>query len=170
MCTGVVCCAAVCSTGQCGIFLNLAVAVGVNTHPAPDVKRASVCHSDRPSLAGSGLLGSRSSPGQCVKHWGNIFCLPEQLLINCPFTRLKTPPPPPCCTLSQFLPGSLTLTPLPLPLNEPQGCQGRWKAGRGGVSGNEGRIYEERDRTRAGAVLLCTSLSSTRCHNTASAL
>lgn len=31
------------------------------------------------------LICSHSSSRQSVKHWGKIFCLPEQLLINCPF-------------------------------------------------------------------------------------
>lgn len=34
---------------------------------------------------GTALICSHSSSRQSVKHWGKIFCLPEQLLINCPF-------------------------------------------------------------------------------------
>lgn len=31
------------------------------------------------------LIRPHSSSRQSAKHWGKIFCLPEQLLINCPF-------------------------------------------------------------------------------------
>lgn len=34
---------------------------------------------------GTALICSHSSSRQSAKHWGKIFCLPEQLLINCPF-------------------------------------------------------------------------------------
>lgn len=55
---------------------------------------------------GTALIRSHSSSRQSVKHWGKIFCLPEQLLINCPFIDaqdkfcLLSPPPP----LLRFLP------------------------------------------------------------------
>lgn len=60
-----------------------------------------------PSIA---LICSHSSSRQSVKHWGKIFCLPEQLLINCPFidaqdkfcllylSPLPPSPPPPFYT------------------------------------------------------------------------
>lgn len=38
---------------------------------------------------GTALICSHSSSRQSVKHWGKIFCLPEQLLINCPFIHVQ---------------------------------------------------------------------------------
>lgn len=38
---------------------------------------------------GTALICSHSSSRQSVKHWGKIFCLPEQLLINCPFIDVQ---------------------------------------------------------------------------------
>lgn len=62
---------------------------------------------------GTALICSHSSSRQSVKHWGKIFCLPEQLLINCPFIDAQdkfcllslpplSPPSPPHLTTLTF--------------------------------------------------------------------
>lgn len=56
---------------------------------------------------GTALICSHSSSRQSVKHWGKIFCLPEQLLINCPFIDAQDK----FCLLS--LPSSLCSHPPP---------------------------------------------------------
>lgn len=105
------------------------------------------------------LICSHSSSRQSVKHWGKIFCLPEQLLINCPFidaqdkfcllSFLLLSPSPPYLTalflaftmlwislLLCSLRFSETGT-LALPLNKLQACQGYSSVGQSSLHKKE---------------------------------
>lgn len=68
---------------------------------------------------GTVLICTHSSSRQSVKHWGKIFCLPEQLLINCPFSDAQDKfCPPPITTLfltfTMFICTGAPFLPVPL--------------------------------------------------------